>query len=54
MTKAQKLNWVRRIVLFPFRVVFFIPMVTIGFFMTNFEDEWEVNFYRKMVKNFFK
>ena len=53
----KKLNLLRKIIGFPFVVVFriiyfiFVPLaIIIGFMTTNWEDDWERNYFLKEIK----
>lgn len=56
----KNLNLIRKIIVFPFvaiwRTTMFLclpVLILIGFLCTNFEDEWEVRFFKKSIKNVF-
>lgn len=58
MNKYKTLNLIRKIPLIPFVIVWRILMfamlpllVVISFFMTNWEDEWERDYYIRQYKN---
>ena len=54
----KTLNTIRKIVLFPLRIliypiklIFIVPLDFIaGFFLTNWEDEWDRDYYFKTIK----
>ncbi len=45
----KTINIIRKVLKFPFVLVTYPLIVIMGFFMTNFEDEWDVNYYKKML-----
>ena len=54
----KTLNTIRKIILFPlriliypFKLIFVVPLdFIIGFFLTNWEDEWDRDYYFKTIK----
>lgn len=58
----KKLESIRQIFLFPFRLIRYPFKITIwlltsiifGFFLTDWNDEWYRNYYKKEIKDCFK
>lgn len=48
------LNWIRKIIAFPFRLIIFLPFFLMGFLMTDWEDEESRSYYKKELKGWFK
>ncbi len=46
------LNIIKKLLRLPFAIVGFIPFVIISFFITDFENEWDVNYLKKSIKRF--
>lgn len=54
MNKLQKINLIKRTLSYPVRLIFLIPVIIIGFFSTDFEDEFDRGFYKETIKNLYK
>jgi hypothetical protein len=50
----RKVNLIKRIISYPVRLALFVPFAVIGFFMTDWTSEWEVDFYKKTNRSFYK
>ena len=46
----KTLNIIRKIFLFPFRVLFFLPYGFLGFLCTDFEREIDRDYFKKEMK----
>lgn len=44
------LNIIRKTLKLPFALVALILIIPIGFFATDWENDWDVKFYKKMIK----
>lgn len=47
----KKLNLIRKIIKFPFALLFFPLLVIIGFFFTDWENGFDRKFYKELLKN---
>ncbi len=50
----ETIAWPFRVMLYPLKLISFPFLVVIGFFDTNFEDEWDRNYYKKELKTWCK
>ena len=46
----KKLNLIRKIIKFPFGLLLFPIWAVMGFFMTDWENQYEKDFYKKSLK----
>jgi len=49
----MKLNWIKRIIKFPFCLVFWPVWMVAGFLLTDWEDKEDVDFFKRSI-NIFK
>lgn len=48
----KTLNLIRKILLFPMKLIVYPFLIIAAFFATDFEDDWEVNYLKKTIKTY--
>lgn len=51
--KMKKLNWVRKIIIFPIKLILLPVFGIMLFFCTNWENRLEIDYYKKTMCNLY-
>ena len=52
--RMRKINLVRKIIFFPFKIIFSIIFLVVGFFMTDFESPKDRKYFKENMIDWYK